>query len=240
MFNPRPRVSLLPLNVGQSASSDHAVVLDDVLIDPDALIDLADRHRQAFVPAAQNAFPGPELPLPDRVVAALNEVLLLHARKTLGARRVRRSHGRLSLVTLAPHELSPMQRLCHRDRLGTLADEIALACVVYLFKDPALGGTAFYRPRRSSEVTNATMQEVNTMSHEALTAQLGGPRGYLVRSNAWFEQTAVVPARFNRAIFYAGDLFHTSHVEHTEMLSADPRAGRLTMNGFFVCRRVSA
>ncbi len=64
------------------------------------------------------------------------------------------------------------------------------------------------------------------MSHDELTTALGTPPGYLGEGNPWFERVAVVPPRFNRAIFYAGDLFHSSDV---------PDAA-VTLNGFFVAR----
>jgi hypothetical protein len=46
-----------------------------------------------------------------------------------------------------------------------------------------------------------------------------------------------VPARFNRLIFYLGTLFHTGEIAHPELLVRDPRCGRLSLNGFFTCRR---
>ncbi len=233
MFNPQPRISTLPAGAGEE---DTVVVLDDVLLDPGALVALACRHRDAFAPATNNAFPGPELPLPQSVVDAWTECFSLHARRALGARRVREAFGRLSIVTLAPLELGSLQRLCHRDRLGTGAGEIAAASVIYLFDNPLLGGTAFYRPRQDTADAERLMQRVAELDAQTLTDELGAPPGYLSTSNRWFEQTAVVPAAYNRAIFYRGDRFHTSHIEHPALLSADPALGRLTMNGFFVCR----
>jgi hypothetical protein len=46
----------------------------------------------------------------------------------------------------------------------------------------------------------------------------------------------VVPAAFNRAVFYDGSLFHSSHITAPHKLNADPTRGRLTLNGFFLCR----
>jgi hypothetical protein len=62
----------------------------------------------------------------------------------------------------------------------------------------------------------------------------------MTTSSDWFERVAVVPARFNRLVFYPGNVFHSAHVEAPERLVADPRAGRLTMNGFYVCRKGEA
>ena len=61
--------------------------------------------------------------------------------------------------------------------------------------------------------------------------------GYMTAGNPWFERIAAVPARFNRLIVYPGSVFHGADIQSPERLDPDPRAGRLTMNGFFVCRR---
>jgi hypothetical protein len=50
---------------------------------------------------------------------------------------------------------------------------------------------------------------------------------------------AVVPPRFNRLIFYDGSLFHAGDIPHPGLLRDDVRSGRLTFNGFFVCRRAA-
>jgi hypothetical protein len=41
-------------------------------------------------------------------------------------------------------------------------------------------------------------------------------------------------------VFYDGNLFHSSHILAPELLSDDPARGRLTLNGFFICRRQAA
>jgi hypothetical protein len=46
-----------------------------------------------------------------------------------------------------------------------------------------------------------------------------------------------VPAKWNRLIFYDGDVFHTSDIREAGKLSDDPDSGRLTLNGFFTCSR---
>jgi hypothetical protein len=64
--------------------------------------------------------------------------------------------------------------------------------------------------------------------------------GYLTASNADFEQVCTIPARFNRAIFYDGEIFHAAQIGSPALLDADPARGRLTMNGFFRFRKRSA
>jgi hypothetical protein len=56
-------------------------------------------------------------------------------------------------------------------------------------------------------------------------------------SNAYFEQTASIPAAWNRLICYDGSLFHSADVTQNRALSTDPRQGRLTLNAFYTCTR---
>lgn len=234
MFNARPTVSQVPVGDGAVC-----VVIDDALDDPQALVDLSMRHRAAFTLADGNAFPGLELPLPDGVVERFSECFAQRARATLGARRLLRASGRLSMVTLPPERLSPLQRVCHRDRLQAAADECVGAGVLYLFRNPALGGTSFYRPRASAHETDALMQHWSGIDSAQFSRETGWPAAYMTQSNPHFEQTGEVTARWNRLIFYDGSRFHTSHIEQPQLLTDDPAQGRLTVNLFFVCRRAA-
>lgn len=232
MFNPQPRVSRVAL--GERAV---AVVIDELLAEPEALVDLAVRHREAFAPAAHNAFPGLELPLPDAVVDRFAECFSQHARSAIGARRVLSASGRLSMVTHRPSQLSPVQRLCHRDRLATQPDQCVGAAVLYLFHDPALGGTNFFRPRHGADDTEALIQRLGRLDNAAFSADTGWAPAYMTQSNQHFERVAVIEPRFNCLVCYDGSLFHGSHIEQPSRLSDDPARGRLTLNLFFVCRR---
>jgi hypothetical protein len=232
VFNPQPTVSQLAIGDGA-----RCVVLDNALEDPQALVDLAVKHRRAFAPAAGNAFPGIELPMPGSVADRFGECFAQHARSVLDARRVLSGSGRLSMVTLQPAQLAPIQRVCHRDRLAAAADQCVGAGVLYLFGDEALGGTNFCSPRDPLDLINERMQRWSDLDNMQFTQETGWPASYMTRSNQHFELTAVVPPRFNRLIFYDGARFHGSHIGHPERLSDDPARGRLTLNLFFVCRR---
>lgn len=232
MLNPRPAVHTLPVGDGAPC-----VVVDDALLQPQALVDLALRHRAAFEPPRHNAYPGIELPLPDAVVAHFVEHFLLHARAHLPARRVLAAHGRLAMVTLPPHALGPVQRVCHRDRLAAAADECAVAGVLYLFHDERLGGTSFFDPLQPGAETEALMAALAGPQGEAHAADAGLPRGYLTDDCAHFHRAATVPPRWNRLIWYDGGRFHNSHVARPDLLRDDPASGRLTLNLFLRCRR---
>ena len=51
-------------------------------------------------------------------------------------------------------------------------------------------------------------------------------------SNDIAELLTVVPARFNRLIFYDGEAPHSGHIANPDMLSDDVSKGRLTLNFF--------
>ena len=64
-------------------------------------------------------------------------------------------------------------------------------------------------------------------------ATLREPPRYMTESNDVAELLYTVPARFNRFVFYSGDIPHTGAITAPELLSADPKKGRLTLNLFF-------
>jgi Family of unknown function (DUF6445) len=235
VFNPQPRIERVDVGGGF-----HAWVVDDALQDPHALRQRAITERQRFEAAPYNAYPGLEWRLGEEVSSPLADFFLLHLRGPLGGRRTQGHYSRLSLATLQPQELSPLQRLCHRDRFGATPEQMVAACTLYLFEDPALGGTSFFMPRRPLAAIHADIRRWHTMDAAAFTQEIGSPPGYLTESNDHFERTGLVPAAFNRAVFYDGTQFHSSHITRPELLSADPARGRLTLNGFFICRRAAA
>jgi hypothetical protein len=232
MFNPNPRASVIPLG-GQSS----CLVFDDVLLEPQRLVELAVTQRERFAFSGHNAFPGPELRMPEAFSAALDTFFAVHARRRLGGRRTLRAYSRLSLVTLQPGELAPTQWICHRDRMELEPGRCVAACVLYLFQDPALGGTGFYRPRQDAAATARLVHDSAALERAAFASKYGLAAAYPTDGNPWFEKVTSVPARFNRAIFYDGMQFHSGDIRAPERLSEDPRQGRLTLNGFFTCRQ---
>jgi hypothetical protein len=231
MFNPAPRTEAVPI-----AGLGHCLVIDDALTDPEGWVQFAIEHRERFATPAFNAYPGVELRLPDAVSARLDAFFAQHVRERLGARRTLRMYSRLSLVTRSPASLAPTQWICHRDRMELEPGRCVAACVLYLFDDPALGGTSFFAPRRSPRETAQLVHDSGAMAPSAFTARYGIEPGYPVDSNAWFDKVLTIAPRFNRLIFYDGMLFHAGDITAPEKLDADPRRGRLTLNGFFTCR----
>ena len=234
MFNPKPVVQLIAL-----PGHRPCVVIDDFLLHPQSLADAAVQHRAGFVQAPGNAFPGIEMRMADEVNARLNEFFMLHVRHLLGARRVTEMYSRLSMVTLAPEQLRPLQRLCHHDNGDDIPGISFPASVLYLFKDAALGGTSLYRPKREPAEMARLMDQWARLSGEEFSQVLGAAPAYLNASNEYFELLCTVPPRWNRIVFYDGGIFHNAHITRPELLSDDPTQGRLTLNGFWVCRQAA-
>lgn len=232
LFNPDPTVQVVPLGGGHAC-----YVVDDALREPERWVDYAVSHRDRFTDQPHNAYPGPELRMPEPVSAQLDRFFAAHLRSRLGARRTLRMYSRLSLVTRQPHELRPMQWICHVDRLEVERGQCLAACVLYLFDDPGLGGTSFYAPRRPLDRIARLVHDSTAMAPAAFTDAHGVQPGYMTESNEWFEKVATVPARWNRLIFYNGALFHSGDIRAPDRLDPDPRRGRLSLNGFFVCRQ---
>ena len=235
VFRDDPRIERVVL-----ANGGHVHVVDDALREPDRFVDWACARRAEFQPVDFNAYPGTYRMMPAAIETALETFFNRHMRGCFDARRLKKMHCRLSMVTLPPEALRPFQWLCHTDRAGLGPMESIQASVLYLFRDPALGGTSFYAPRRPREEIAQLFADSASLSNEAFTQRHGIAPGYMRASNAYFEHVGRVPARWNRLIFYDGSLLHSGDIPSADRLSDDPSSGRLTFNGFFVSRRHAA
>jgi hypothetical protein len=234
LFNPRPRVEVLSLAPGL-----RCIVLDDVLLEPESLVEFAGRIR--LETPAGNLYPGLVAGLSMEFDSRLRDLFWLHARGPLGLRRCQAAFVRLSMATLPAAQLQPLQWLCHRDRIDDSdAGALFAASVLYLFRNPALGGTRFFVPRASPDELAALLRDAETLAPADFTARHGVAPGYPAAESRHFEAVATVPAAWNRMIIYDGGRYHCAAIDHPELLSDDPAHGRLTVNGFFPCRRSSA
>lgn len=235
MFNPRPSIRYVPI-----AEQQVCAVVDDFLLEPQKLVDFAQAQREQFVYDPDNYYPGAERPLSREISISLDQFFMQHIRSALGARRNNGVSCRLSLATLTPQNLQPLQRLCHRDAEVFPPGESMGASVLYLFKDVALGGTSFYRPKKTLAEIRQLLQLASTTSNEELTRLINTAPAYMNASNEYFELVCTIPPAWNRAIFYSGTVFHAAQIERPDLLNADPALGRLTMNGFFKFRLSSS
>ncbi|MDP9123979.1 MAG: DUF6445 family protein [Pseudomonadota bacterium] len=230
LFNPTPAISTVPLPRGHQV-----VVIDDILLDPGALVAWA--SEQAFQPPTGFPYPGLVTGGPPDLSDEFADHFARHVRARLRASRTLAHDVRLSLVTTPPARLDPRQWQCHRDRVSTDPATLYVASVLYLFRDPALGGTSFYVPRQSPGATERIQYDSQTLGAEAFGARYGLTAGYMDGSNAYFECVARVPAAWNRMILYDAGFFHSGDIGRPDLLTTDPATGRLTLNCFFGCRR---
>lgn len=231
-FHPEPRVRVVPLPHG-----GHCVVVDNALANPEGVRQWA--AAQTFGPPGF-PYPGSVFNAPAILGDRMAEFFAEHARGPLGGRRTLEHQARLSLLSTPPEALEPRLWQCHRDIVPADPRLLCAASVLYLFHEPALGGTSMYRPLRSPEETDRIVQDSYDMDAATFSARHGVAPGYMNDSNAHFERVAKVLAAWNRAIFYDGSLFHAPDVDQPELLSTDALRGRLTLNGFFACRRHAA
>jgi Family of unknown function (DUF6445) len=232
VFSDRIKVQSTPLYGG-----GHAFIIDNALADPAALVRFSARTRNAFARSAFPPDPGIELQLTGSFNAKFDNFFRLHIRQYFDARRTIDTRTRLSLATLKPTELRATQCLPHRSDYGLPTDESLVCCTLYLFEDETLGGTAFYAPKLSPSETRKLVRDCSVMNDADFAARYPLPRAYCTASNQFFELARIVPAKYNRLVFYDGAAFNAAHLKSPEKLNDDPGKGRLTLNGFFRCKR---
>lgn len=234
LFNPQPRVQVL-----EPAPGLRCVVLDDVLLEPETLLSFAASRR--FETPEGNLYPGSVMGLWAEFDQRLRDLFWQHARGPLGLRRCHAAYVRLAMATLPVDRLQPLQWLCHRDRIEEDAWETMFAAsVLYLFRDPALGGTRFFVPKRPASELAALFRDAQVLQPADFSTRYGLPPGYPAEASDYFDCVATVPAVWNRMIIYDGGCFHSAAIDRPDLLGDDVATGRLTLNGFFPCRRQSA
>jgi hypothetical protein len=234
MFNPRPLIQQVPIGDG-----GYCVVVDDVLLEPHNLRQTAVAQRDAFVFNPGNYYPGIEQPLPPEFDQRLSEFFDQHLLRAFDASDAIGLATRMSLVTLRPEELSPQQRICHRDARSCEPGQGACASVLYLFDDARLGGTSFYRPLRHPDEIDHLLYQARFLDSAGFSKVIGAQPAYFNHANPYFEKICTVPAKWNRAIFYDATIFHSGQIDAPALLTPDPAHGRLTVNAFIRYRKHS-
>jgi Family of unknown function (DUF6445) len=232
LFNPRATVQ-----VAQFDDRHFCLVVDDALLEPDKLLQFAVEEFAKFNSVDFSYYPGNYLMAPVDVAEELSEFFQFNARRHFDARRCLETICRYSIATTLPASLLPLQWLCHRDDVGLDSKLSMQASVLYLFRDPLLGGTGFYAPTRSLAATGALFADARLAAPANFSAKYGLSPGYMHEGNSWFRRIGGIAAKWNRLIIYDGGMLHASDIADSTLLSADPRVGRLTLNGFFTCRR---
>ncbi len=226
----------LQIRAAEIAPGYSCVIIDDFLSAPHAVIDFATRNADAFsVP--ERSYPGLLYDIDNEATKDITRFIRSWMSKQFSFLRGGiETSTFLSMVTMQPEELSNLQRLCHSDPRGR-PDRRNYAGLVYLFENEELGGTGFYRWKDISLIEQATALDLEDPQRALAFLQehfptYNEPACYMNGSNEIAEMLFEVPARFNRFIFYSGDVPHSAKISSPQHLSGDFRSGRLTLNCF--------
>ena len=222
----------------EAISEDHDyVIVDDFLQDPHELVEFAAQHAGEFVTPEQVGYPGLLFRVDENAMIDFYRFIRSKITKHFPFLRGNMKMWTvLSIVTMQPNELSTFQRLCHTDP-NLDRDRTNYAALIYLFENEALGGTGFYRWKQLKAMEKA--QTILNQDPDKGLAFLQKhfptyrkPECYMTESNEIAEHLCTILARFNRLIFYWGQIPHSAAITAPELLSSDTRKGRLTLNIF--------
>ncbi len=202
-------------------------VIGDCLADPEATIRLA--ASLPFAPIGPY-YPGLRASLGEDAARAFGEALRDTIVATLAlASTAFKGECFFSIVTTPPDRLMPIQRLPHFDGL----EKTRIAALLFLSRAD-FGGTSFYRHRTTGfETVNAARYPDYGAALKADVARHGlPPASYIGDGAPIFDEVATFEPAFNRLLLYRGNALHCSRIRNAAALSADPRAGRLTLNLF--------
>jgi hypothetical protein len=204
------------------------LVVDNVVSDPDALVELA--SSKVFGDVA-SYYPGVRSKVPLTLQQFILDELRGEFSEVFGLRRsgLRVTSCHFSLVTTPPSELTYLQRIPHIDSL--VSSELAF--ILYLFKDN-LGGTAFYRHRRTGyeSVDQGRRAEYWRSIEEEQAAVEQASQGYISGDTEFYERIGRQDGIFNRMLVYRRTSLHSADLTPEFVASPDPRRGRLSVNGF--------
>lgn len=221
--------SLAAARVASFSPQKHVFVeLADFLEDPAGAVGQASLQKFANITPQ---YPGVRAPLDQGASRAWADVLSPLLSQAFGEPTGTWSmQGWYSIVTRAPGDLAPIQRLPHVD--GT--DPRQVAMMLYLHRT-GHGGTAFFRHRSTGlEALSAADWPRYKAALEGEIAAGGlPPAAYVTDGAPHFERIHASEGAFNQAVFYRGNLLHSGVIDNAAPLSPDPRAGRLTINAFF-------
>lgn len=204
------------------------LIVDDVLADPDAMIEAA-RAAEFYAPPHTN-YPGLNAPLPESyyrtVVTALRGPIA--AAFGLSSEAVLKYFGFFALATTPVREAQPVQKIPHHDS----PDPQRLAMVHYLCRGDH-GGTGFFRHKATGfeSVDHDRHGAYVDIARAQLAAYGVGAAVYAGADMADYDLMGQAEGVFNRLIVYRNHVLHSALLR-PEAGSADPGEGRLTANGF--------
>ena len=231
-FEPSPSSQLEILQIGLEKSP--IIQIDNVLRDPSTLVRYAVNDAQ-FSSVDSNLYPGIRAPMPLEYVEAIVRALDPVIRNTyqIEGAKLAKAECFFSIVTTAPSDLQPLQKVPHIDT----TDPLHFAVVHYLC-DKQYGGTAFYRQDKTGYESVGPDRAARWIEdRDAMLAHLPETLGYMSPATPGYTQVAHVEARFDRLILYRSNLLHSGVIPADVPLNSDPKIGRLTANLFIAYRR---
>jgi hypothetical protein len=226
MITPHPDMSVQRLTIGRERAP--LLVIDNVLSDAD---ELADGAAGKIFSDVASYYPGVRAKAPLSYQRFVLEELggLFGEYFDLGTSVLRFTACHYSLVTRPAAQLAHLQRIPHIDSLASNE----LAFVHYLFRTD-LGGTAFYRHRRTGfEIIDESRKAeyFRIVEEERIGPHSPGP-AYIHGDTPLYEQVGKQDAVFNRMVVYRRNSLHSGLMRPGFVGTPDPRTGRLSMNGF--------
>ncbi len=203
------------------------LVVEDALSDPEGVVAIAARHSYRPIGPFH---PGVRAPVSEAVAMELVAPLMNRLIETFALTAPPNYFEcYLSVVTTAPGDLAPIQRLPHFDSV----EPGRIAVLLYLDATER-GGTAFYRQRATDfeSIDAGRFDSYRTALDKGVAAHGIPPATYITGDTALFEQIHVVAGRFNRMIVYRGNTLHCAALGPGFAPVADPANGRLTLNLF--------
>lgn len=211
------------------------ITIDNLLREPGAMVDFAVNEVE-FTPAwtEHGGYPGVRAPAPlnytNKLVRALSPLI----ERAFPLKRMKPAQAScyLSLVTLKPGQLAPLQSIPHID----IADPFRFAFLHFLCDD-RFGGTSFYRHRATGfETINPQQEPAYLKARDRELAEKKPLAQYIGDDTDHYERTATIAARQNRVLIYRSQLLHSGQILPDMNFSSDPRQGRLTANVFVTYR----
>jgi hypothetical protein len=218
------------VNIGEH----QALIIDDFLQSPDAMLEIARQSPFEHYPAyaEHKGYPGIRAQAPGDYSNSITTFLepLIKAHFDIPeSLALRKSICAFSLTTMPAEELGPLQRTPHFDA----SSPHHMAVLLYLC-DGKHGGTGFYRHHATGlqQITEATREHYLDVYYQEINSRLPAQR-YFDDSNEHFTFLGMIPAKFNRLVIYRGSLLHTACVNPSLSIDARPDYGRLTVNTFY-------
>jgi hypothetical protein len=224
-FARHPDLKIQRLTIGTERAP--LLVIDNVLADPDALVEIAAAKSYGDV---TSYYPGVRAKAPLLLQQFLLDLMREEFAPVFGLKgALRFTSCHFSLITTPKERLTYLQRIPHID--SVFSDQLAL--VFYLFKE-SHGGTAFYRHRRTGfEVVDESRNPEywGYVQEERAEIEREAP-AFISGSTPFYEQVGHQEGVFNRMLVYRRTSLHCGAINPDFVPVNDPLRGRLTLNGF--------